>query len=62
MVQDSGMANYIPFDLNQSYLLPPDLKEWAPNDDVAHCQIASNRDPHFASNHDPFRGVMGLSP
>ena len=41
MVQDSGMANHIPFDRDQSYLLPPDLKKWAPNDDVAHFVIAA---------------------
>ena len=41
MVQDSGMANDIPFDRDQSYLLPPDLKEWAPSDDVAHFVIAA---------------------
>lgn len=41
MVQDSGMANYIPFDRDQSYLLPPDLKEWVPSDDVSHFVIAA---------------------
>ena len=28
-------------------------------DDALPCQIASNRDPHFASNHDPCE-VLGL--
>ncbi len=35
------MADFIPFNCEQSYLLPPDLKRWLPEDDVAHFVIAA---------------------
>jgi transposase len=35
------MANFIPCDRDQAFLLPPDLKEWLPDDDVAHFIIAA---------------------
>ncbi len=35
------MANFLPFDRDQPFLLPPDLKAWIPDDDLAHCVIAA---------------------
>ena len=41
MVQNQRMTDFIPFNREQSYLLPPDLKRWLPEDDVAHFVIAA---------------------
>ena len=41
MVQNWRMTDFIPFNREQSYLLPPDLKRWLPADDVAHFVIAA---------------------
>ena len=41
MVQNWWMTDFIPFNREQSYLLPPDLKRWLPEDDVAHFVIAA---------------------
>jgi transposase len=30
------MTTYMPFDRDQAFLLPPDLKDWLPEDDIAH--------------------------
>jgi transposase len=30
------MTTYAPFDRDQPFLLPPDLKDWLPEDDLAH--------------------------
>ncbi|MBB4265107.1 hypothetical protein GGD89_001724, partial [Roseospira visakhapatnamensis] len=30
------MANFISDDRTQALLLPPDLREWVPDDDMAH--------------------------
>lgn len=30
------MVNFIPYDRGQGFLLPPDLREWVPEDDLAH--------------------------
>jgi hypothetical protein len=35
------MTTYVPFDRDQPYLLPPDVKEWLPGDDIAHFVIAA---------------------
>ena len=35
------MVSFIPFNRNQSFLLPPDLKDWLPDDDVAHFVVAA---------------------
>ena len=35
------MSNFVPFNREQSFLLPPDLKEWLPGDDVAHFIVAA---------------------
>jgi transposase len=35
------MSNYVPFDRDQSFLLPPDLKAWLPEDDLAHFVLAA---------------------
>lgn len=34
------MASFVPFDRTQAYLLPPDLKDWLPDDDLAHFIVA----------------------
>jgi transposase len=35
------MTTYVPFDRDQRFLLPPDLKEWLPEDEVAHFIVAA---------------------
>jgi transposase len=35
------MSNFVPINRDQSFLLPPDLKEWLPADDVAHFVVAA---------------------
>lgn len=35
------MATFIPFNRDQAFLLPPDLKDWLPEDDLAHFVIAA---------------------
>ncbi len=31
----------MPFDRDQAFLLPPDLKDWLPEDDIAHFIVAA---------------------
>jgi transposase len=35
------MTTYMPFDRDQRFLLPPDVKDWLPADDVAHFIVAA---------------------
>lgn len=35
------MATFVPFDRTQAFLLPPNLKDWVPDDDLAHFIIAA---------------------
>ncbi len=35
------MSKFVPCDRSQPFLLPPDLREWLPDDDVAHLIIAA---------------------
>ncbi len=35
------MATFVPFNRDQSFLLPPDLKDWLPADDLAHFVVAA---------------------
>jgi transposase len=35
------MTTYAPFDREQPFLLPPDLKDWLPDDDLAHFIVAA---------------------
>ncbi len=35
------MTTYMPFDRDQPFLLPPDLKDWLPEDDLAHFIVAA---------------------
>jgi len=35
------MTRYVPFDRDQPFLLPPDLKDWLPEDDLAHFIVAA---------------------
>ena len=35
------MTTYAPFDRDQAFLLPPDLKDWLPEDDLAHFIVAA---------------------
>lgn len=35
------MSNFVPFNRDQPFLLPPDLKAWLPEDDVAHFVVAA---------------------
>lgn len=36
------MANFIPYDRTQGFLLPPDLRDWVPEDDLAHFIIEAS--------------------
>jgi transposase len=35
------MTSYAPFDRDQPFLLPPDLKDWLAEDDLAHFIVAA---------------------
>jgi hypothetical protein len=35
------MATFIPFDPTQAFLLPPELKDWLAEDDLAHFIVAA---------------------
>src|SRR5581483_3605717 len=35
------MSNFVPFNRDQAFLLPPDLKAWLPEDDLAHFVVAA---------------------
>jgi transposase len=35
------MTTYVPFDRDQPFLLPPDLQDWLPADDIAHFIVAA---------------------
>ena len=35
------MANFISFNRDQAFLLPPDLKSWLPDDGLAHFVVAA---------------------
>jgi transposase len=35
------MTQFIPFSRDQPFLLPPDVKDWVPADDVAHFVVAA---------------------
>ncbi len=35
------MATFIAFNRDQAFLLPPDLKAWLPEDDLAHFVVAA---------------------
>src|SRR5579859_769167 len=35
------MTTYVPFDRDQPFLLPPDLKDWLPADDIVHFIVAA---------------------
>jgi len=35
------MTTYVRFDRDQPFLLPPDLKDWLPEDDIAHFIVAA---------------------
>src|SRR5690348_15464326 len=35
------MSNFVPVNRDQAFLLPPDLKAWLPEDDLAHFVVAA---------------------
>ena len=37
------MSNFVPFDRDQAFLMPADLKAWLPGDDLAHFVVAVER-------------------
>ena len=39
-MQNIGMSNFVPFNRDQAFLMPPDLKAWLPEDDLAHFVVA----------------------
>ena len=51
------MARFVQSDQPQRYLLPPDLRDWLPDDDLAHFVVeAVERVPMLA-----FNGVHSIS-
>jgi hypothetical protein len=59
------MTTYVPFDRDQPFLLPPDLKEWLPEDDIAHFIVAAvdrvrlnefRRNPQAGASRNTIRG------
>jgi hypothetical protein len=49
------MANFIPFNRDQAFLRPPDLKSWLPDDDLAHFVVAAVERVHLAAFEVPGR-------
>lgn len=47
------MSNFVPFNREPSYLLPPDLKAWLPADGVAHFVVAAVDRAADAEDTDP---------
>jgi transposase len=41
VLQNAAMGTFVPFSRDQSFLLPPDLKDWLPEDDLAHFIVAA---------------------
>jgi transposase len=41
MLQTARMASFVPFDRTQRFLLLPELKDWLPEDDLAHFIVAA---------------------
>jgi hypothetical protein len=41
MLQTARMAIFVPYNCDQAFLLPPDLKDWLPADDLAHFVVAA---------------------
>src|SRR4028118_126323 len=35
------MGTFVPFSRDQSFLLPPDMRDWLPQDDLAHFVVAA---------------------
>jgi hypothetical protein len=35
------MTHFVPFSRDQAFLLPPDVRDWLPPDDVAHFVVAA---------------------
>lgn len=35
------MSNFVLFNRDQAFLMPPDLKAWLPEDDLAHFVVAA---------------------
>ena len=45
------MTTYMPFDREQPFLLPPDVKDWLPADDIAHFIVAAVERVRLAAFH-----------
>src|SRR5215216_5612888 len=41
MLQSAAMGTFVPFSRDQSFLLAPDLRDWLPEDDLAHFIVAA---------------------
>src|SRR5580698_3352317 len=50
------MTTYVPFDRDQPFLLPPDLKDWLPDDDIAHFIVAAVERVRLGTFHTNPRG------
>ena len=59
------MQNFVQGDRNQPYLLPPDLREWLPEDDLAHfvvvAAVAAGAVESFSGKHSG-HGVSAIPP
>jgi hypothetical protein len=51
------MAKFKAFDRSQGFLLPPDLREWVPDDDLAHFVLAAVERVEIAAFKDNLRGT-----
>ena len=49
------MSSFIPFNRDQAFLMPPDLKSWLPEDDLAHLVVAAVERVPFAAFEVPRR-------
>lgn len=45
------MTTYMPFDREQPFLLPPDVKDWLPANDIAHFIVAAVERVRLAAFH-----------
>ncbi len=48
---DIAMTTYMPFDREQPFLLPPDVKDWLPANDIAHFIVAAVKRVRLAAFH-----------
>ncbi len=52
------MSKFISDDRSQSFLLPPDLRDWLPDDDLAHFVLAACAHPEVTGESFRFGGGL----